>query len=483
MTNDSVYPPPHLPKTKIVCTLGPSSDSEETLRQLVRYGMSIARLNMSHGDIATHRETVARVRKVANDDGIPIGLMVDVPGAKYRTGPLSSGAENLEVGTKITLSSIFCVGTKEKVSVTPPGLHRDASAGGTILVDDGNIELVAIEIQNDDVHCEVVRGGRLTEGRGVVTPGRSPSQQFPDEKAMKCLEFAAEAKADFVALSTVTNGAHISEARAILQASGMNSPVIISKVERAEAIDNIDEIVEASDALMVARGDMGVEVPLKRVPVIQKDLIRRSNSAGKPVITATQMLESMVTSSSPTRAEVTDVANAVYDGSDAIMLSGETSIGQFPVEAVKVMAETAVEAESALPYDTMMRERFRQLQTATDDVISFAACQTSNELNSDLIVAFTESGSSAGRVSRYRPKAKILALTPWENVQNRLTLYWGVFPVIVANVSDVDEFFRVGEIESKKVLGDDRNGTVVLVGGTPIGMPGSTNMLKVLTLS
>ena len=183
-------------------------------------------------------------------------------------------------------------------------------------------ELVAVEIQNDDVICEVVRGGRLTEGRGVVTPGKSPSQQFPDEKAMKCLEFAAEAKADFVALSTVTNGAHISEARAILQASGMRFPVIISKVDRAEVIENIDEIVEASDALMVARGDMGVEVPLKRVPVIQKDLIRRSNSAGKPVITATQMLESMVTSSSPTRAEVTDVANAVYDGSDAIMLSG-----------------------------------------------------------------------------------------------------------------------------------------------------------------
>tara|TARA_B100000678_G_scaffold279439_1_gene275136 strand:- start:21 stop:1076 length:1056 start_codon:yes stop_codon:yes gene_type:complete len=351
------------------------------------------------------------------------------------------------------------------------------------MVDDGHIELVALSVTGNDVLCEVVRGGRLTEGRGVVTPGKSPSQQFPDEKAIECLKFAAISNADFVALSTVTKKEDIVTARRILQENGMESPLIISKVERAEAIENIDEIVQESDALMVARGDMGVEVPLKRVPVIQKDLIRRSNSAGKPVITATQMLESMITSSSPTRAEVTDVANAVYDGSDAIMLSGETSIGQFPIAAVKVMAETAIEAEKALPYDRMMRERFQQLEVVTDDVISFAACQTSNELGSELIVAFTESGSSAGRVSRYRPRSRILAITPWEKVQNRLTLYWGVFPVIVDKVSDVEEFFSIGEIESRKVLGSQCDGSVVLVAGTPIGVPGTTNMLRVLNLS
>ena len=265
------------------------------------------------------------------------------------------------------------------------------------------------------------------------------------------------------------------------QARANEETIVWPQIESQEAIDNIDEIVEQSDALMVARGDMGVEVPLKRVPVIQKDLIRRSNSAGKPVITATQMLESMINSSSPTRAEVTDVANAVYDGSDAIMLSGETSIGEYPVEAVKVMAETAMEAESALPYARMMAERFSELEALTDDVISFAACQTSNELASDLIVAFTESGSSAGRVSRYRPRAKILALTPWEHVRNRLTLRWGVFPVIVANVADVDEFFSLGEMECRKVLGL-KGGNVVLVAGTPIGVPGSTNLLRVLNL-
>ena len=310
---------------------------------------------------------------------------------------------------------------------------------------------------------------------------RSPSQEFPDAKAISCLEFAASADADFVALSTVTTGEDIKRAREILKKNGMKSPFLISKVERAEAIENIDEIVEESDALMVARGDMGVEVPLKRVPVIQKDLIKRSNSAGKPVITATQMLESMINSSSPTRAEVTDVANAVYDGSDAIMLSGETSIGEYPVEAVKVMAETAMEAEAALPYARMMEERFSQLEAVADDAISFAACQTSNELASDLIVAFTESGNSAGRVSRYRPRAKILALTPWEHVRNHLTLRWGVFPVIVGKVSDVDEFFTLGELECRKILGDQK-GNVVLVAGTPIGVPGSTNLLRVLNL-
>ena len=481
MDPDYKYPPDNHPKTKIVCTLGPSTDTEEILLELVQSGMTVARLNMSHGDLETHKDTVRKVRKVSEDSGLPIGLMVDIPGTKYRTGPLDPGAVTLQEGSLIVLTSNDVVGNQHRVSVAPVGLHRDAEPQGTILVDDGNIELVVTDVSENDVLCKVVRGGRLTQGRGVVTPGRSPSQEFPDAKAISCLEFAASADADFVALSTVTTGEDIKRAREILKKNGMKSPFLISKVERAEAIENIDEIVEESDALMVARGDMGVEVPLKRVPVIQKDLIKRSNSAGKPVITATQMLESMINSSSPTRAEVTDVANAVYDGSDAIMLSGETSIGEYPVEAVKVMAETAMEAEAALPYARMMEERFSQLEAVADDAISFAACQTSNELASDLIVAFTASGNSAGRVSRYRPRAKILALTPWEHVRNHLTLRWGVFPVIVGKVSDVDEFFTLGELECRKILGDQK-GNVVLVAGTPIGVPGSTNLLRVLNL-
>ena len=470
------------PKTKIVCTLGPASDSESQLEALIKAGMSVARLNMSHGDLQTHISVLKRVRKVSSELGIPVGIMVDVPGAKYRTGPLAPGAVQLQDGEHIVLTSKDVIGSSERVSVSPPGIHIDATPDGAILVDDGNIELMAVSIEEMDVTCKVIRGGRLTERRGVVTPGRSPSQEFPDAKAIECLKFAAQYNADFVALSNVTRREEIWKARSILRESGMKDPMIISKVERAEAIENLSEVVDASDALMVARGDMGVEVPLPLVPVIQKDLIRRSNAAGKPVITATQMLESMIESSSPTRAEVTDVANAVFDGSDAIMLSGETAVGKFPVAAVSVMAATALEAEKALPYDSMMRERAVNLENKTDDAIGFAACQTSNQLDSSLIVAFTESGRSAGRVSRYRPRAKILALTEWEDIQRRLTLRWGVVPVIVTGLESVEDFFSIGQRESEEFLDNDNKGTVVLVAGTPLGVPGSTNMLRVLQL-
>ena len=470
------------PKTKIVCTLGPASDSEEQLVELVKAGMSVARLNMSHGDLDTHIKVLNRVRKVSLELEIPVGVMVDVPGAKYRTGPLAPGAVQLQDGDEIVLTSQDLIGSSEKVSVAPPGIHLDAVVGTKILVDDGNIELRAIEVKDLDVMCKVVRGGRLTERRGVVTPGISPSQKFPDAKAVECLKFAAEYNADFVALSNVTRREEIWKARSILRENGMKDPMIISKVERAEAIDNLSEVVDASDALMVARGDMGVEVPLPLVPVIQKDLIKRSNAAGKPVITATQMLESMIESSSPTRAEVTDVANAVFDGSDAIMLSGETSVGKFPVAAVAVMAATALEAEKALPYESMIAERAKSLENKTDDAIGFAACQTSNQLNSSLIVAFTESGRSAGRVSRYRPKAKILALTEWTDIQRRLTLRWGVVPVIVSGLESVEDFFSIGQKKSQEFLEASDGGTVVLVAGTPLGEVGSTNMLRVLQL-
>jgi len=470
------------PKTKIVCTLGPASDSEEQLVELVKAGMSVARLNMSHGDLDTHIKVLNRVRKVSLELEIPVGVMVDVPGAKYRTGPLAPGAVQLQDGDEIVLTSQDLIGSSEKVSVAPPGIHLDAVAGTKILVDDGNIELRAVEVKDLDVMCKVVRGGRLTERRGVVTPGISPSQKFPDTKAVECLKFAAEYNADFVALSNVTRREEIWKARSILRENGMKDPMIISKVERAEAIDNLSEVVDASDALMVARGDMGVEVPLPLVPVIQKDLIKRSNAAGKPVITATQMLESMIESSSPTRAEVTDVANAVFDGSDAIMLSGETSVGKFPVAAVAVMAATALEAEKALPYESMIAERAKSLENKTDDAIGFAACQTSNQLNSSLIVAFTESGRSAGRVSRYRPKAKILALTEWTDIQRRLTLRWGVVPVIVSGLESVEDFFSIGQKKSQEFLEASDGGTVVLVAGTPLGEVGSTNMLRVLQL-
>jgi pyruvate kinase len=470
------------PKTKIICTLGPASSSDETVQAMVENGMSIARLNLSHGNLDEHSASAQCVRRASERLGIPVGIMVDVPGPKYRTGPLAAGLLNLNRGDKLTLTSRDVVGTHDLVAISPPGIHRDATIDHPVLLDDGQIELHVSDIRGEDVLCEVVRGGRLTERRGVATPGKSPSQPFPDEQATRALAFAAEQRADFVAISTVTMEADVHLARDILKQRGLVDPYIISKIERAEALEHFESILEASDSIMVARGDMGVEVRLAQVPVIQKKLIARCNIAGKPVITATQMLESMTSSSVPTRAEVTDVANAVFDGTDAIMLSGETSVGQYPVEAVKVMAQVAIEAEAALPYERMIVEKRGQLETKADDAISYGACQTAQQLNASLILAFTEGGMTAGRVSKYRPMAPILALTTSERVQRRLTLRWGVTPVTIPRLHSVDDFFAVGEEMAMSVVGVEPGSLVVLVAGLPIGVPGGTNLLRVLTI-
>ena len=469
------------PKTKIVCTLGPASHSEERIEALVHAGMSVARLNLSHGTLEEHATALDRVRRISQKMGIPVGVMVDVPGPKYRTGPLAPGVLQLKPGDRLTLTSVDVVGTEERVSVAPPGIHRDATIGHPILLDDGLIELKVTEIREMEVHCEVVVGGRLTERRGVTTPGKSPSQPFVDRYGNQALKFAAEHKADFVALSSVTMESDVRVARGILSGYGLDG-FIISKIERAEGLANFNDIIAASDAIMVARGDLGTEVPLSRVPVIQKELISKCNFAGKPVITATQMLESMVRSAVPTRAEVTDVANAVFDGSDAIMLSGETSVGSFPVEAVHMMAEVALVAEDALNYQAMLEDRGQFREHNTADAIGYNACQTALQLDASLIVAFTESGSTASLVSKYRPRSPILALTPHQRVQRRLTLSWGVSTVAVESPHTVDDFFSSCEAEAVRVPGVGPGSLVVLVAGLPIGVPGGTNLLRVLTI-
>jgi pyruvate kinase len=470
------------PKTKIVCTLGPACASRETVEAMVLAGMSVARLNMSHGTEEEHARAVENVRGASDRLGMPVGIMVDAPGAKYRTGPIGVGALNLESGDPLTLTSRDIVGSRTAVAVTPPGIHRDATMDRPVLLDDGRIELRVDSVDGPDVVCKVIRGGRLTERRGVATPGKAPTQHFPDAAATRAIEFAAEQRVDMLALSTIVSPDDVNAAREIVERGG-HELQIISKIERTEAIARFDEILEVSDAVMVARGDMGVEVELARVPVIQKDLIARSNDCGKPVITATQMLESMVESPVPTRAEVTDVANAVFDGTDAIMLSGETSVGGYPVEAVEVMAEVAIEAEAALPYELMIVEKRRHLVPQTDDAISYNACQTSQQIGADLIVAFTESGSTAGRVSRYRPMAPILALTPGDSVLRRLTLRWGVTPITIPPIENVEDFFAIGERMAKQEAGLEPGSLVVLVAGLPIGVKGGTNLLRVLTVT
>ena len=476
------FPQPQGLKTKIVCTLGPAVESVEAIQALVEAGMTVARLNFSHGTLEEHTKAAESVRAVARAKDKAVGILVDVPGARYRTGPIEEGHIDFEPGDRVVLSSRQTTEPGEKtIPVLPAGIHRDAVPGKRILLADGIVALQVIGVEGEEVVCEALTPGRITKGRGVSTPGVLPSQPFPDEKAQQALYFAAEHEADFVALSTVTSTKQIAAAREILAKRDYRG-AIFSKIERAEAIAAQESILAVSDGIMIARGDLGTEVPLARIPILQKDLIGACNHLGKPVITATQMLESMMAHPSPTRAEVADVANAVFDGTDALMLSGETSIGKYPVEAVKVMAEVALETEAALPYDSILVEKREHLERQTDDAIAYDACQTAHQLNAALIVAFTESGSTAHRVSKYRPRTPILALTPNRQTQQSLTLSWGVQPVITGAIKQVDDFFERAQQGARTFPGITRGDCVVLVAGLPIGVPGGTNLLRVLTI-
>jgi pyruvate kinase len=468
-----------LPSTKIVCTLGPATQSEEQIRDLVWSGMSIARLNLSHGTLDEHRAIAARVRRIADDFGVAVGVMVDVPGRKYRTGPTVPGGVSLKRGDRVVLTSEASDSADDRVTVSPPGFHRDAIPAYYVLIDDGRIRLRVRSVEGLDVYCEAMTAGTITAGRGVTSPGQTSSLPFPSKEDLEALNFAAECRADFVALSTVVARSDVDTAREVLSTQRA-SPHLISKIEQVEALERFDEILDASDAVMVARGDLGTEDRLSRIPLIQKDLISRCNAAGKPVITATQMLESMINSPTPTRAEATDVATAVFDGTDAVMLSGETSIGDYPVEAVLFMAEVAREAEAALPYADILEERGAYREQKTDDAMGYNAVQTASQLDASVIVAFTESGGTAGRVSRYRPGAPVLALTPHEKITRLLTLRWGVTPLTIKQPETVDDMFNMA-LESVRSTREVSIGSkIVLVAGLPIGVPGGTNLLRVL---
>ena len=473
------------PRTKIVATLGPASDSYETICDLVLAGLSVARLNLSHNTLDKHESVFRDVRQASRDLRIPVGIMVDVPGPKYRTGPQSPGAFSLTPGDKIVLTSRRVIGSPEILSVYPPGVHKDAEIDGSVLVDDGAIELRVLDIESEamDVVCEVVRGDRVVEGKGVMMPGRAPSLPFLDDRAKEGLAFAASAGADFIALSNVTRPEDVAEARDLIAGHG-NDTFIISKIETEEAaVANFDEILEVSDGIMVARGDLGVAIDLESVPIMQEEMIAKCNHAGKPVITATQMLESMIKSGTPTRAEVNDVSNAVRQGTDAVMLSGETAIGDNPVLAVETMSKVALAREAALDYERMLEERSREIQPRIDDGISYGAARNAIRLGASGIIAFTESGSTARRVSRYRPGTPILALTPHEKVLRALTVSWGVDPVIGPDLTAVSQLLDVSESHAVSLnLVPEGGGKVVITAGFPFGTVGSTNFLYIMDI-
>lgn len=465
-------------RTKIVCTIGPATGSGEVIGQLIRGGMNVARLNLSHGTCREHGLYVQRIRRLSRRLATPVAILMDLPGPKYRTGKLKDGHVKLRKGSRVVLSTRQIEGDGEVIPVNPPNLPQDIRVGDTVLLDDGAIQLKVLERQDADVRCRVMVGGTLTEGRGLVVPGMRTSGPFITDALRESISFAVGQQPDFLALSFVRSADDIAGVKALLHEAGANIP-IIAKIERGVAVSKFDGILAASEGIMVARGDLGVDIPLEKVPLVQKKIIRKCNQAGKPVITATQMLESMISAPRPTRAEVTDVASAVFDGTDAVMLSAETSVGKYPVQAVRMMARVVREAEGTLPYEELLLERGKWLEQKTDELISYSACYTAHVLGAVALVAFTQSGSTTGRVSKYRPRVPILALTPDPVVLERLMLRWGVYPFQTDAPSSVDELFATGARLAGE-LGLARPGDlIVITGGIPIGVTGSTNMLKV----
>lgn len=465
-------------RTKIVCTIGPATSSSLSMERLIRGGMNVARFNLSHGNQAEHVRYIQSVRQLNSRLNNYVAIMMDLPGPKYRTGGFKGGSALLKKGAKVVLTTEHVEGDADVIPVNLPSLPQDVKAGNTVLLDDGALQLKVLSIGGSEVRCRVVVGGLLTQGRGIVVPGMHISAPFISDRLREDIRFAARQRPDYIALSFVSRPEDVEQVRDILREEKTELP-LISKIERGEAVARFDKIMAVSDGIMVARGDLGVEIPLEKVPLVQKDIIRKCNRAGKAVITATQMLESMVNSARPTRAEVADVANAVLDGTDAIMLSAETSVGKYPIQAVKMMAQIAEATERRLPYELLLTERGEWLEHETAELISYNACYTAYWLGASAIVAFTQSGSTARRVSKYRPRVPILAITPVKDVVGRLLLYWGVQAFQIPAPSSMDGLFAIG-VKLARDLGLARTGDlIVITGGVPVGIAGTTNLLKV----
>jgi pyruvate kinase len=469
-------------RTKIVCTLGPSSSTKGIIERLIRAGMNIARLNLSHGNLEEHSRFISELRDLDRSLETTTAILIDLPGPKYRTGEMKNSSVILKTGSEVILSPDRFVGDEKRIPINLHNLHRDVKIGRTILIDDGAMRLKVTGVQGSEVICKVMVGGVLTPGRGVVIPGIHSSEPFVTPKLKQYVEFSVQQKPDYLALSFVSSAKDIEQVRSILRSKNSTIP-LISKIERKEAVKNIDYILAASDGIMVARGDLGVEIPLKEIPIVQKEIIRKSNIAGKAVITATQMLESMVHSPRPTRAEVTDVANAIIDGTDAVMLSAETSMGKYPVQSVKMMYQIADETERNLNYEQLLSSRGSWLEQKTDELISYSACYTAYRINASAIVAYTQSGSTACRVSKYRSRIPVIAITPNREIAGRLALYWGVQAFQIINPENIEELFTKAAILAKELGAANPGDLIVITGGIPLGRAGTTNLLKVHEIS
>jgi len=462
-------------RAKIVCTLGPAVESPEKVRELIAAGMNMARLNLSHGSYEEHQGRLDRVRAAAKESGKAIAVLVDLQGPKIRLARFENGPHELARGDIFTITTDEVPGTKERVGTTYKGLPGDCKAGDRILIDDGKVTVEVVEVKGNDVVTKCIQPGFVSNNKGINLPGVAVSVPAMSEKDEDDLRWGLRAGADFIALSFVRNAADIKDVHAIMDEVGIRVPVI-AKIEKPQAVANLVEIVEAFDGIMVARGDLGVELPIEDVPMVQKRCVELARDAAKPVIVATQMLDSMITNSSPTRAEATDCANAVLDGADALMLSGETSVGEFAIEAVKTMARI-IERTEELGLD-----RIRPLMTAPrtkGGAITKAASEVGATVGAKFLVTFTQSGDSARRISRLRSPIPILAITPEEGTYNRLALSWGVESLVTPMVKHTDEMV----LQADKMLLDGKRANegelVMIVAGSPPGIPGSTNAMRV----
>lgn len=466
-------------KTKIICTLGPATDSEEMIRRLMQNGMDVARFNFSHGDHASKLKDFENVKKVREELKIPVATLLDTKGPEIRLCEFENEKVTLKKGQEFTLTVRDVIGNEKVVSITYKDLVKDVAVGGYILIDDGLIEMKIKKITDTDIICEVQNGGVISNRKGVNVPNAHLSMPFISEKDYADIVFGIEHGFDFVAASFTRTAEDIMEIRKILEDHDCHTINIIAKIENMQGVKNIDEIIRVADGIMVARGDMGVEIPFEEVPSLQKMMIKKAYNAGKQVITATQMLDSMMKNPRPTRAEATDVANAIYDGTSAIMLSGETAAGAYPIEALQTMVKIAIRTEGDIDYRSRFKSRASMDNPDVTNAIAHATCTTALDLNAAAIITVTKSGSTAKMLSKYRPVCPIVAFTTNETVCRQLNMSWGVSPLMIKEENDTDELFEHA-VEAAQDAGKiDQGDIVVITAGVPLGISGTTNLLKV----
>ncbi len=465
-------------KTKIICTLGPAVDSEEMIRALILGGMDAARFNFSHGTHESHLAQLRKLKNVRDALGRPVAAILDTKGPEIRIRTFVNGSIALEKGDAFTLTTDDVPGDENRVSVTYPELHAEVAPGSRVLIDDGLIEMVVEGVSGHEIHCVLETGGSLSNNKSINLPDvhiNLPSLTPEDEKDLK---FAVENDFDYIAASFVRRASDVNDIRRVLRGYGGGDIRIIAKIENREGVDNLHEIIDAADGVMVARGDLGVEIPAWEVPVLQKIMITETTRKGKPVITATQMLDSMIRNPRPTRAEVSDVANAVFDGTSCVMLSGETAAGSYPLEALATMVNTVVTAEKATNYWGRFQKNTYECGRSVNDAITHTCCLTAMDLGAQAILTATQTGSTARMISRYRPSCPIVALTVTEKVRRQLAISWGVQPFLSGSVDSTDRLFSLCVECARKEGMVSPGDTVVITAGVPIGKTGSTNLIK-----